>query len=55
MVGGDLAAGDTYGNIGVIDNVNITAVTTPEPATLVLVAGGMVPLIGLIKRRRRNG
>lgn len=52
--GGDLSADDTIGNIGVIDNVNVSAVTTPEPATLALVAGGMVPLVGFIRRRRKN-
>ncbi len=50
--GGDLSSDDTYGNIGVVDNVNIVAVTTPEPGTLVLVAGGLIPLIGALRRRR---
>src|SRR5207302_9892635 len=40
--GGDLSAGDTIGDIGVVDDVNVTA-TTPEPAALVLLATGLVP------------
>jgi hypothetical protein len=49
---GDLSSEDTIGNIGVIDNVNIVAVTTPEPSTLLLVAGGLIPLVGTLRRRR---
>ena len=51
--GGDLSNEDRVGNIGVIDNVNIVAVTTPEPATLLLVAGGLIPLVGAVRRYRR--
>ena len=42
------------GGIGVIDNVNIVAVTTPEPGTLALLAGGLIPLAGAIRRRTRK-
>ena len=51
--GGDLSSDDTIGNIGVVDNVNIVAVTTPEPTTLLLVAGGLIPLVGRLRRRAR--
>lgn len=47
--GGDLSAGNTVGNIGVVDNVNVVA-TTPEPATIVLVGLGLMLLV--IWRRR---
>ena len=50
--GGDGSVDDTLGNIGVIDNVNIVAVTTPEPGTLALLAGGLIPLAGALRRRR---
>ncbi len=50
--GGDLSAGDTYGNIGVVDNVNVSGVTTPEPATLALLAACMLPLVGVLRRRK---
>ncbi|MEP7002257.1 MAG: PEP-CTERM sorting domain-containing protein [bacterium] len=50
--GGDLSPDDTVGNIGVIDNVNITAVTTPEPSSIALLATGLLPLVGLARRRR---
>jgi PEP-CTERM motif-containing protein len=46
--GGDLGQGDTIGNIGVIDNVNVVA--TPEPSSLALVAIGLAMLVA---RRRR--
>jgi len=51
--GGDLSTDNTLGNIGVIDNVNIVAVTTPEPGTLLLVAGGLIPLVRTLRRRTR--
>ena len=54
FIGGDLAANDTYGNIGVIDNINVTAVTTPEPASLVLVASGLVAIGGVATRKRKT-
>ncbi len=53
FVGGDHSPADTYGNIGVIDNVNITT-ATPEPGTMALVALGVLPLVGRIGRRRRH-
>ena len=53
FMAGDLSSADTYGNIGVIDNVNITT-ATPEPGTMALVALGVLPLVGRIGRRRRD-
>ena len=49
--GGDLSTNDTVGNIGVIDNVNISAVSTPEPASIAILATGLLPL-GIFARRR---
>jgi hypothetical protein len=53
--GGDLSAEDTFGSIGVIDNVNIVAVTTPEPGTLALALGGLIPFAVSVRRRRTRG
>lgn len=50
--GGDLSANDRIGNIGVIDNVNITAVATPEPASMFLMITGILPVLAIARRRR---
>jgi hypothetical protein len=50
--GGDLSTNDRIGNIGVIDNVNVTAVATPEPATMVLMVSGLLPVLAMARRRR---
>ena len=50
MIGGDLSPSNTVGNIGVVDNVNVTA-TTPEPASLGLLALGLT-VLGVWRRRR---
>ena len=52
FIGGELNADDTIGNIAVIDNVNITAVTTPEPGTMALALTGLLPLVAIARRRR---
>lgn len=53
FIGGELTPEATIGNIAVIDNVNITAVTTPEPGTLLLALTGIMPLVAIARRRSR--
>lgn len=53
FIGGELSPAATVGNIAVIDNVNITAVTTPEPGTLLLAISGILPLVAIARRRSR--
>jgi hypothetical protein len=50
FVGGDTSPLNTVGNIGVVDNVNVSAV--PEPSTVALVGLGLLAL-GAGARRRR--
>lgn len=47
--GGDLSQKDTIGNIGVVDNVNISV---PEPATALLLTPGLAMLVGFARRQR---
>lgn len=53
FIGGELTPEATIGNIALIDNVNITAVTTPEPGTLLLALTGILPLVAISRRRSR--
>lgn len=50
--GGDLSADDQVGNIGVVDNINVVAITTPEPGTLALLVVCMIPLSASFRRFR---
>lgn len=35
-----------------VDNVNVSAITTPEPTTMALLALRMIPIATLVRRRR---
>jgi len=43
---------DTVGNIGVVDNVNISATSVPEPATFALLAMCLIPAVVMARKRR---
>jgi hypothetical protein len=48
---GDLGVDDTIGNVGVVDNINVTA-SVPEPATWLMLMGGMAALMSIGATRR---
>ena len=52
FIAGEESFGDTIGNIGVVDNVNVLS-ATPEASSFVLLALGLVPLVVVVRRRRR--
>jgi hypothetical protein len=50
----NVSGGPPFGVTGVNQNMSIQLVTTPEPSTLLLVAG-LLPVLGVLRRRRRRG
>jgi hypothetical protein len=50
---GELSAGDTIGNVGVVDNINVTA-SVPEPPVWVMLTAGMAALMVVGGARRRG-
>ncbi len=48
--GGEVSPNDTVADLGVVDNVNISA-TTPEPSTILLIGSGISLLVGRKFRR----
>lgn len=54
FIAGDLSVDDTIGNIGVVDNVNISATSVPEPSTVALLGLCLIPLGVVLRRRSRS-
>jgi hypothetical protein len=49
------SGGPAFGLTSVSQNMSIQLVTTPEPSTLLLLAAGLLPVLGVLRRRRRRG
>ena len=50
----NVSGGPEFGITGVNQNLSIELVTTPEPSMLLLLAG-VLPVLGVLRRRHRRG
>jgi hypothetical protein len=51
---GDLSVGDTIGDVGVVDNINVTA-SVPEPPVWLMLIAGMAALMKIRAARQSTG